>query len=114
MQSIDIFRSLGKWCHQITIEHKNKLKTSLSQDCRNICDQDHSNSKLLFGDVLTENVRAAKAIYLTNQYLNKANDEGWFKFRYDVNIEEMWQAQVTYFLSLFKTILPKKAQTTST
>ena len=66
MQSIDIFRLLGKWCHQITIEHKNQLKTSLSQDCRNICDQDHSNSKLLFGDVLTENVRTAKAIYLTN------------------------------------------------
>ena len=52
VRSIDTITLLGRVSQQITIERKYRLKTSLSEDYRNICDQDHSNSKLLFGDDL--------------------------------------------------------------
>ena len=57
MQSIDIIRLLGKGCQQITIEHKNQLmKTSLLQDCRNICDQDRSKCKNSQGYIFNQSI----------------------------------------------------------
>ena len=65
VRSIDTITLLGRESQQITIERKDRLKTSLSEDYRNICDQDHSNSKLLFDDDLAENVKRAKANVFT-------------------------------------------------
>ena len=70
VRSIDTITLLGSVSQQITIELKDRLKTSLSEDYRNICDQDHSNSKLLFGDDLAENVKRAKATYSLNQSIS--------------------------------------------
>ena len=69
VRSIDTITLLGRLSQQITIERKDRLKT-LSEDYRNICDQDHSNSKLLFGDDLAENVKRAKATYSLNQSIS--------------------------------------------
>ena len=70
VRSIDTITLLGRVSQQITIERKDRLKTSLSEDYRNICDQDHSNSKLLFDDDLAENVKRAKATYSLNQSIS--------------------------------------------
>ena len=75
VRSIDTITLFGRVSQQITIERKDRLKTSLSDDYRNICDQGRSNSKLLFGDDLAENVKRAKArIHLINQYLQKRSE----------------------------------------
>ena len=70
VQSIKIITLPGEANQQVTIEHKDRLKTSLSEDHRNILDQNHSNSKLLFGDDLAENVRRARATYSLNQSIS--------------------------------------------
>ena len=70
MLLLDRLALLGRVSQQITIERKDRLKTSLSEDYRNICDQDHSNSKLLFSDDLAENLKRAKATYSLNQSIS--------------------------------------------
>lgn len=63
---IDAIALLGRANQQITNEHKDRLKASLSEDYRNICGQDHSDYKLLFGDDLIKNIRRVKAPYYLN------------------------------------------------
>lgn len=63
---IDAIALLGRANQQITNEHKDRLKASLSEDYRNICGQDHSDYKLLFGDDLAKNIRRVKAPYYLN------------------------------------------------
>ena len=48
MKAIDAIKLLGKASKQITFEHKERLRSALSEDYRSICDQDHPSSKLLF------------------------------------------------------------------
>ena len=54
---IDAITLLGKVHHQVTFERKERLKSALSEDYKTLCEQDHSGSKFLFGDDLTENVK---------------------------------------------------------
>ena len=63
---IDAIALLGRANQQITNEHKDRLKASLSEDDRNICGQDHLDYKLLFGDDLAKNIRRVKAPYYLN------------------------------------------------
>ena len=52
-------------------EYKNRFKASVSEDYRIICDQDHSDSKLLLGSDLDENIRRRKASYSPNQSVSE-------------------------------------------
>ena len=63
---INAIALFGRANQQSTNEHKDRLKTSLSQDYRNICGQDHSDYKLLFGDDVAKNIRRVKAPYYLN------------------------------------------------
>ena len=70
VKAIDAITLLGRASKQITFECKERLRSALSEDCRSICDQDHSSSKFLLGDDLTENIKKAKATYLLNQSIS--------------------------------------------
>ena len=54
----------------MTFERKERLKNALSQDCKTICEQDHSDSKQLLGDDLANNVKKAKATHSMNQSIS--------------------------------------------
>ena len=47
VKAIDAITLLGKENQQMTFERKERLKNGLSQDYKNICEQDHSHSKQL-------------------------------------------------------------------
>ena len=68
VKSIDTNTLLGRANQKITIERKDRLKTFLSEDYRNICAQDHRKSKLLFAEDSAENVRRAKTNHSINLY----------------------------------------------
>ena len=52
-------------------ECKDRFKASLSKDYKIICDQDHSDSKLLLGGGLDEIIRRGKASYSPNQSISE-------------------------------------------
>ena len=49
LKFIDTIATLGKMNHQMTYERKERLKNVLLKDYKAICEQDHSESKQLFG-----------------------------------------------------------------
>ena len=54
----------------MTFERKERLKNALSVHYKTICEQDHSGSKQLLGDVLADNVKKAKTIHSMNQSIS--------------------------------------------
>ena len=73
VKAIDAIILLGRASKQITFKCKEQIRSAMSEDYQSICDQDHSSSKLLLGDDLTENIRKAKATYLLNQSISAIN-----------------------------------------
>lgn len=61
VKAIDAITLLGRASKQITLERKERLISTLSEDYRSICNQDHSKSKFLLGDDLLEIIRKSKA-----------------------------------------------------
>ena len=70
VKAIDAIILLGKANHQMTFERKKRLKNALSEDYKTICEQDHSHSKHLLGDDLTDNVEKAKAAHSMNHSIS--------------------------------------------
>ena len=67
VKAINAIALFGRASKQTTFKSKEQFRSALSEDCRNICDQDHSSSRFLLGDDLAENIRTAKVIYSLNQ-----------------------------------------------
>ena len=63
---IDTIILLGRTSQQITFERKERLKSSLSEAYRATYDQDHSSSKFLLEEDLTD----AKTTYTVNQTIS--------------------------------------------
>ena len=70
VKDIDAITLLGKSNHQMTFERKERLKNPLSEDYKNICKQDHSDTKQLLGNDLADNRKKAKATYSMNQSIS--------------------------------------------
>ena len=67
VKAINAIALFGRASKQTTFKSRDQFRSALSEDCRNICDQDHSSSRFLLGDDLAENIRTAKVIYSLNQ-----------------------------------------------
>ena len=63
---IDGITLLGKANHQMTFERKERLKNTLSEDYKTICEQERSDSKQLLVDDLADNVKKANATHSMN------------------------------------------------
>ena len=70
VKSIDVITLLGKVNHQMTFEREERLKNSLSEDYKTICEQNHSDSKQMLGDDLAVNVKKAKVTHSMNQSIS--------------------------------------------
>ena len=74
VKDVDAITLLRKVNHQMSFKRKVKLKNTLSEDYKAICEQDHSDFKQLLGDDLVDNAKA-KATHSMNQSIsNKSWD----------------------------------------
>ena len=71
--SINIITLLGRTNQQMTVGCKDWLTASLTEHYSNICDQDHSKSKLLFDDDLAEKERRPNATTSLNQSISSSS-----------------------------------------
>ena len=66
VKTIDAITLLSKVNHPMTFERKERLKYTLLEDYKIICEQDHSDSKQLLRDGLADAMKKAKAPHCMN------------------------------------------------
>ena len=66
VKTIDAITLLSKVNHPMAFERKERLKYTLLEDYKIICEQDHSDSKQLLRDGLADAMKKAKAPHCMN------------------------------------------------
>ena len=61
--AIDALTLLRTAHSHISVERKDRLEPALAEDIKGLCDEEHSGSKFLLGDNLTDNLRQAREKY---------------------------------------------------